>query len=178
MSEEQINTEQVDTQQQEEVKTVSVAEMQRRLAQAEERHKAETETLISKALEKYKAENELKGEELEEYRRQEAEREKQVLLDEINALKKDKTHKELTDEAIKTLGNRSLPVNDKTLAFVVKDTADDTLKAIDDLESIINDIKNQYTQSEPPITSNSIGSGSSGQSRADIFRNANIRNKK
>ncbi|WP_438837962.1 capsid assembly scaffolding protein Gp46 family protein [Streptococcus pluranimalium] len=156
-------------------KTVSLAEMQRRLKQAEEKHAQATQEAIAQALEQYKAENELSGKELEEYRKQVAEAEKQKMLDEIDQLKKDKVKRELTDEAIKTLSSRKLPVNDKVLGFVVKDTADGTLQAISDFESIISEIKAEFTQSEPPKTSSSFG-GESNKSRADMFRSSRIIN--
>ncbi|WP_105107662.1 capsid assembly scaffolding protein Gp46 family protein [Streptococcus suis] len=158
---------------QEPEKMVSLAEMQRRLKQAEEKHAQETQEAIAQALEKYKAESELTGKELEAYRQKEAEAEKQKMLDEIDQLKKDKVKRELTDEAIKSLSSRKLPVNDKVLSFVVKDTADDTLQAISDFESIISEIKAEYTQSEPPKMSSSFG-GESTKSHGDIFRGSRI----
>lgn len=167
------DTEVASTQETESEKTVTVAEMMRRLNKANEEHERKTQEAIEKALEQYKAENELSGKELEEYRRQVAEAEKQALLDEIADLKKEQTKRELTDEAIKTLSGRKLPVNDKVLSFVVKDTADDTLKAIADFESIISEIKAEYTQSEPPAVSSSFG-GSSSKSQGDIFRDSRI----
>ncbi len=158
---------------QEPEKMVSVAEMQRRLKYMEDKHSKDKADAIAKALEKHKAESELSGKELEEYRRKEAEAEKQALLDEIAGLKKEQTKRELTDEAIKTLSSRKLPVNEKVLSFVVKDTADDTLKAIADFESIISEIKAEYTKSEPPGISSSFG-GSSSKSQGDIFRDSRI----
>lgn len=154
-------------------KTVSLAEMQRRLKQAEEKHAKDTADAIEKTLEKYKAESELTGKELEAYRQKVAETEKQKLLDKISDLEKEQTKRELTDEAIKTLSGRKLPVNDKVLSFVVKDTADDTLQAIADFESIISEIKAEYTQSEPPKMSSSFG-GESTKSHGDIFRGSRI----
>lgn len=154
-------------------KVVSVAEMQRRLKQAEEKHAQATKDAIAEALEKYKAENELSGKELEEYRKKEAEAEKQKLLDKISDLEKEQTKRELTDEAIKTLSSRKLPVNDKVISFVVKDTADNTLQAISDFESIISEIKAEFTQSEPPKMSSSFG-GEPKKSRGDIFRGSRI----
>lgn len=154
-------------------KTVSLAEMQRRLKLAEEKHAQATQEAIAQALEQYKAENELSGKELEEYRKQVAEAEKQKLLDKISDLEKEQTKRELTDEAIKTLSGRKLPVNDKVLGFVVKDTAEGTLQAISDFESIISEIKAEYTQSEPPKVSSSFG-GSNKQSHGDIFRDSRI----
>lgn len=154
-------------------KMVSLAEMQRRLKQAEEKHARETAEAIEKALEKYKAESELSGKELEAYRQKEAEAEKQKMLDEIDQLKKDKVKRELTDEAIKSLSSRKLPVSDKVLSFVVKETAEATLEAISDFEGIISAIKAEYTQSEPPGVSSSFG-GANPQSHGDIFRGSRI----
>ncbi|HFI0501917.1 TPA: DUF4355 domain-containing protein [Streptococcus suis] len=154
-------------------KMVTVAEMMRRLNKANKEHEENTQKAIAQALEKYKAESELTGKELEAYRQKEAEAEKQKMLDEIDQLKKDKVKRELTDEAIKSLSSRKLPVNDKVLSFVVKDTADDTLQAISDFESIISEIKAEYTQSEPPKMSSSFG-GESTKSRGDIFRGSRI----
>lgn len=154
-------------------KMVTVAEMMRRLNKANKEYEEKTQEAITKALEKYKAESELTGKELEAYRQKEAEAEKQKMLDEIEQLKKDKVKRELTDEAIKTLSKRKLPLDDKVLAFVVKDTAEDTLQAIADFEAIISSIKAEYTQSEPPKMSSSFG-GDNHTSRADAFRKARI----
>ena len=167
------DTEVASTQDTESEKTVTVAEMMRRLNKANEEHERKTQEAIEKALAQYKAENELSGKELEEYRRQVAETEKQELLDKIASLEKEQTKRELTDEAIKTLSGRKLPVNDKVLSFVVKDTADGTLQAIADFESIISEIKAEYTQSEPPGVSSSFGSSDS-KSPGEIFRDSRI----
>lgn len=167
------DTEVASTQDTESEKTVTVAEMMRRLNKANEEHERKTQEAIEKALVQYKAENELSGKELEEYRRQVAETEKQELLDKIASLEKEQTKRELTDEAIKTLSGRKLPVNDKVLSFVVKDTADGTLQAIADFESIISEIKAEYTQSEPPGVSSSFGSSDS-KSPGEIFRDSRI----
>ena len=145
---------------QEPEKMVSVAEMQRRLKSLEEKHSKDTADAISKALEKYKAESELEAE-------------KQALLDKIAGLEKEQTKRELTDEAIKTLSSRKLPVNDKVISFVVKDTAEGTLQAISDLESIISEIKAEYSQSEPPKVSSEF-SGAEKSNKGDIFRNSRI----
>lgn len=170
---EQAHTEPASTPQEPE-KMVTVAEMMRRLNKANKEHEENTQKAIAQALEKYKAESELTGKELEAYRQKEAEAEKQKMLDEIDQLKKDKVKRELTDEAIKSLSGRKLPVNDKVLSFVVKDTADDTLQAISDFESIISEIKAEYTQSEPPKMSSSFGGESTTKSHGDIFRGSRI----
>lgn len=154
-------------------KMVSLTEMQRRLEHAEKKHEKATQEAIEKALEKYKAESELSGKELEAYRQKEAEAEKQKMLDEIEALKKDKLKRELTDEAIKSLSSRQLPVTDKVLGFVVKESAEATLQAIADLGEIISDVKAKYSQSEPPQVSSSFGQVSQG-SRGEMFRGSRI----
>lgn len=155
-------------------KMVSVSEMNRRLDKANKNYEIKVEQAIQEALDKYKAESELSGKELEAYRKKEAEAEKQKLLDKIADLEKAQTKRELTDEAIKSLSSRKLPVNDKVLAFVVKDTAENTLEAIKDFESIISDIKVQSAQSAPPnISSNDFG-GESTKSRSDVFRESRI----
>lgn len=151
---------------------ISVSEMKRRLSNLEEKHAKQTEDAVNKALEKYKAEKELSGKELEDYRKKEAADEKKKLEDKIAELEKEKNKRELTEEAIKSLSTRKLPVNEKVLSFVVKDTADETLKAISDLESIISDIKTEYAQSEPPKTSSAFGGGET--TRASRFRQARI----
>lgn len=152
---------------------ISVSEMKRRLSNLEEKHAKQKEDAVNEALKKYKAENELTGKELEDYRKREAEQEKQKLQDRIAELEREQTRRELTDEAIKTLSTRKLPVNDKVLSFVVKDTAEDTLNAISDLEAIITEIKSEFTQTEAPKVSSNFNGGES-QSRADVFRSARI----
>lgn len=152
---------------------VSVSEMKRRIAKLEEKHTQNIQEAVQQTLEKYKAENELTGKELEDYRKREAEQEKQKLQDRIAELEREQTRRKLTDEAIKTLSTRKLPVNDKVLSFVVKDTAEDTLNAISDLEAIITEIKSEFTQTEAPKVSSNFNGGES-QSRADVFRSARI----
>lgn len=171
---EETEQEQVDTQQEETAeKMVTVAEMTRRINKVKSQNEEAIQQAVKQAVEKYKAESELSGKELEEYRKKEAEKEKQALLDEITTLKQEQVKRELTDEAIKSLSSRKLPVNEKVLAFVVRDNADDTLKAIEDFSSIIADIKAEFTKSKAPNVSSSFGESSS-TSRTEIFRNSRI----
>lgn len=164
--------EQVDTQE----PTVKVAEMKRRIEQEQKKAQEQIEELktsqeqaIQEALAKYKAENELSGKELEKYRQQQAEAEKQKLLDQIKQLELQNTRRELKDEAIKTLSDKKLPVNEKILSFVVRDTAEDTLSAIEDMGSIILDIKNQYASTDAPLGSGGSVNNNTQRDMFDIF---------
>ena len=171
---EETEQEQVDTQQEETAeKMVTVAEMTRRINKVKSQNEEAISTAVKEAIEKYKAESELSDKELDEYRKKEAEKEKQALLEKITTLEQEQVKRELTDEAIKSLSSRKLPVNEKVLAFVVKGNADDTLKAIEDFSSIIADIKAEFTKSKAPNVSSSFGESSS-TSRTEIFRNSRI----
>ena len=171
---EETKQEQVDTQQEETAeKMVTVAEMTRRINKVKSQNEEAISTAVKEAIEKYKAESELSGKELDEYRKKEAEKEKQALLEKITTLEQEQVKRELTDEAIKSLSSRKLPVNEKVLAFVVKDNAEDTLKAIEDFSGIIADIKAEFTKSKAPNVSSSFGESTS-TSRTEIFRNSRI----
>ena len=168
--------EEVDTQE----PTVSVAEMKRRLDKKEKDYQEQLDNLkteqakaIAEALDRYKKESELTGKELEKFKQQQAEAEKQKLLDQIAEYQRNETRRELKDEAIKTLSSRKLPVNDKVLNFVVKDTADETTQAIEDMAEIITDIKNQFVSSEAPISSGGLGNTES-SINDDPFKKAKI----
>lgn len=171
---EETKQEQVDTQQEETAeKMVTVAEMTRRINKVKSQNEEAISVAVKEAIEKYKAESELTGKKLDEYRKKEAEKEKQALLEKITTLEQEQVKRELTDEAIKSLSSRKLPVNEKVLAFVVKDNAEDTLKAIEDFSNIIADIKAEFTKSKAPNVSSSFGESSS-TSRTEIFRNSRI----
>lgn len=159
---EETKIEQVDTQ--EEVKTITVEEMQRRLAKQEEKFnqqladfKTESQEALSKAVKEAEEKAKMTDKELKAYEAKEAEREKQALLDEIAALKLENTRRDLKDKAIETLSKKGMPVNDKILRFVVKDKAEDTLKAIDDMAELLNEQKRELTKSEAPLSSGGVG---------------------
>lgn len=168
--------EQVDTQ---EDKTVAVAEMKRRIEKEKERYenelaaiKAEQDKAIQEAIEKAKKEATLSGKELEKYREEEAKRKEQSYLDRIAELEREHTRRELKDEAIRTLGTKKLPVNEDVLNLVVKDTAEDTLKAIDAISNLVMEIKNDSASTTPPRTSGGLGAQTA--SSADVFDKAKI----
>ena len=168
--------EEVDTQ---EDKTVAVAEMKRRIEKEKERYEnelarfeAEKEQAIQEAIEKAKKEATLSGKELEKYREEEAKRKEQSYLDRIAELERESTRRELKDEAIRTLGEKALPINERVLNFVVKDTAEETLQAIEDMAFIISEQKNEKAASQPPRTSGGLQTNNNmGGTTFDILKN-------
>lgn len=159
--------------------TVKVAEMKRRLEKENERHEAELARFeaekaqaIQDAIEKTKKEATLSGKELEKYREEEAKRKEQSYLDRIAELERDRTRRELKDEAIRTLGEKALPINERVLNFVVKDTAEETLQAIEDMAFIISEQKNEKAASQPPRTSGGLQTNNNmGGTTFDILKN-------
>ena len=144
--------------------TVTVAEMKRRIAKEQEKYdelNASIDDRIKEAVEEAQKQAQMSSKELQKYKEQQAENEKQQLLKQIEELQLEHTRRELKDEAIKTLSERKLPVTDRVLKFVVKDTADETLSAIDDMSEIIKEIKNEFASSEAPMSSG-------GQSTQDV----------
>lgn len=144
--------------------TVTVAEMKRRIAKEQEKYdelNASIDDRIKEAVEEAQKQAQMSSKELQKYKEQQAENEKQQLLKQIEELQLEHTRRELKDEAIKTLSERKLPVTDRVLKFVVKDTAEETLSAIDDMSEIIKEIKNEFASSEAPMSSG-------GQSTQDV----------
>ena len=136
--------------------TVTVAEMKRRIAKEQEKYdelNASIDDRIKEAVEEAQKQAQMSSKELQKYKEQQAENEKQQLLKQIEELQLEHTRRELKDEAIKTLSERKLPVTDRVLKFVVKDTAEETLSAIDDMSEIIKEIKNEFASSEAPMSS-------------------------
>lgn len=150
--------------------TVTVAEMKRRIAKEQEKYNelnASIDDRIKEAVEEAQKQAQMSSKELQKYKEQQAENEKQQLLKQIEELQLEHTRRELKDEAIKTLSERKLPVTDRVLKFVVKDTADETLSAIDDMSEIIKEIKNEFASSEAPMAS---GGQSTQDVDTDIFK--------
>lgn len=161
----------------EETKMLSQEEVNRLIAQAKSKAKDEAkkemeitfDERVKQAVEEAEKQAGMTSKELQKYKEQQAEQEKEKLLKQIEDLKRENTKRELRDEAIKTLSDRKLPVNDRVLNFVVKDTAEDTLSAIDDMAEIIVSIKNEYASSEPPIASGGVGNEQDDRTMFDIF---------
>lgn len=150
--------------------TVTVAEMKRRIAKEQEKYdelNASIDDRIKEAVEEAQKQAQMSSKELQKYKEQQAENEKQQLLKQIEELQLEHTRRELKDEAIKTLSERKLPVTDRVLKFVVKDTAEETLSAIDDMSEIIKEIKNEFASSEAPMAS---GRQSTQNVETDIYK--------
>lgn len=144
--------------------TVTVAEMKRRLAKEQEAYQKQIDELkgtfqqqIEDAVDKAQKEAQLTGKELQEYKTKEKERELQQAREEIEALRREKTVRDMRDEATRTLTERGLTVNDKVLNFVVKDNAEDTLQAIEDMAELFKLQKEEFAQSTPPIIGGGFG---------------------
>jgi len=81
----------------------------------------------------------------------------------------------LKDKAIGLLSERKLPTNEAMLEMVVKDNAEDTVKAIEAMTTLLSEQRKASAISTPPITSGGLGGET--QTPQEIFRNANILNK-
>ena len=81
----------------------------------------------------------------------------------------------LKDKAIGLLSERKLPTNEAMLEMVVKDNAEDTVKAIEAMTTLLSEQRKASAISTPPITSGGLGGET--QTPTEIFRNANILNK-
>lgn len=148
------------------VATVTVAEMKRRLAKEQEGYQKQLDAMnakfderIQEAVDKAQKEAQLTGKELQEYKTKEKERELEQVREEIKALRQEKVVRELRDEATRTLTERGIAVNDKVLNFVVKDTADETLQAIEDMAELFKLQKEEFAQTKPPVTGGGFNAG-------------------
>lgn len=158
---------------QEDDKTVNVAEMKRRIEQEKQRAEAEKAKLLAQqeaAIADAVAKATLSGKELDKYKEEEAKRKEDTYKQRIAELELENTRRDLKDQAIKTLSEKKLPVNDKLLSFVVKDTAEETLKAIDDMAELLSEQKNVNAATPPPRTGGGLGEPKS----KDVFTEAKI----
>ena len=81
----------------------------------------------------------------------------------------------LKDKAIGLLSERNLPTNEAMLEMVVKDNAEDTVKEIEAMTTLLSEQRKASAISTPPITSGGLGGET--KTPSEIFRNANILNK-
>ena len=81
----------------------------------------------------------------------------------------------LKDKAISLLSERNLPTNEAMLEMVVKDNAEDTVKAIEAMTTLLSEQRKASAVSTPPIKSGGLGGET--KTPTEIFRNANILNK-
>ena len=113
-----------------EEKMVSVAEMQRRLKQMEEKHTleiADMQTGIQSQIEEAVAKAKMSEEELQELQQKQRD--------------------------IKELEAQGVPVNESTLAFVVKGDEEATKLAVSNMANILNLQKREEAKALPPRTS-------------------------
>ena len=81
----------------------------------------------------------------------------------------------LKDKAISLLSERNLPTNEAMLEMVVKDNAEDTVKAIEAMTTLLSEQRKASAVSTPPMKSGGLGGET--KTPTEIFRNANILNK-
>lgn len=174
---EQEAKEQASSPEQEGNKTVSIAEMQRRLKQAEEKHQmelAKAKTDIQKQIDDAVAKAKMSDEELEALKEKERQDAIKAIQEENATLKAQIAHRQMQDLAIKELEAQGVPVNESTLAFVVKDDEEATKLAVTNMANILNIQKREEAKSNPPKTS---GGNDGGSKRGkDKFASAKITN--
>lgn len=175
VEQEQVSEEQASNPQETE-KTVSIAEMQRRLKLAEEKHQmelAKTKTDIQKQIDDAVAKAKMSDEELQALKEKEKQEALQAIQEENATLKAQIARRQMQDIAIKELENQGVPVNESTLAFVVKDDEEATKLAVTNMASILNIKKREEAKSSAPITS---GGDERSKGRKDKFASAKITN--
>lgn len=162
---------------QESGKTVSIAEMQRRLKQAEDKHQLELANIqadVQKQIEDAVAKAKMSDEELEALKEKERQDAIKAIQEENATLKAQIAHRNMQDLAIKELEKQGVPVNESTLAFVVKDDEEATKLAVTNMANILNIQKREEAKSNPPKTSG--GNGDSSKRGKDKFASAKITN--
>ena len=162
---------------QEHDKTVSIAEMQRRLKQAEDKHQLELANLqadVQKQIEDAVAKAKMSDEELEALKEKERQDAIKAIQEENATLKAQIAHRQMQDIAIKELEAQGVPVNESTLAFVVKDDQEATKLAVTNMANILNIQKREEAKTNPPKTSGGSDGGS--KRGKDKFASAKITN--
>lgn len=158
-------------------KTVSIAEMQRRLKQAEDKHQLELANLqadVQKQIDDAVAKAKMSDEELEALKEKERQDAIKAIQEENATLKAQIAHRQMQDLAIKELEKQGVPVNESTLAFVVKDDEEATKLAVTNMANILNIKKREEAKTNPPKTSG--GNGDSSKRGKDKFASAKITN--
>lgn len=160
-----------------EEKMVSVAEMQRRLNQMEEKHTleiADMQTGIQAQIEEAVAKAKMSEEELQELQQKQRDKEFEEAQSTIAALQAQIAQRQMQDVAIKELEAQGVPVNESTLAFVVKGDEEATKLAVSNMANILNLQKREEAKALPPRTSG----GEEGHSHLgkDKFDKAKITN--
>ena len=147
--------------------TVKVAEMKRRLEKEQEKFKQEIEDIknkqaeaVKEAYERAQAEAKMSADELQEYKKKEADRkyqeEKEAYEKQIAELTKEKKQREIRDESINKLNELNLSVNDESLTLVSADSLEGMAEKAEKLAKFLNNEKNKLATSGAPT----IGGGS------------------
>ena len=174
-----------------EQQTLTQEEVNRLIAQNKSKAKAQAEKEYQKQMDELKAQyesqlNEVKSKlgdkDREAFDLQTAKAEiaklQQALDEERNqkaTLSEQITKATLKDKAIGLLSERKLPTNEAMLEMVVKDNAEDTVKAIEAMTTLLSEQRKASAVSTPPIKSGGLGGET--KTPTEIFRNANILNK-
>lgn len=159
----------------EETKMLSQEEVNRLIAQAKSKAKDEAkkemettfDERVKQAVEEAEKRSKMSAKELEELRQKDIQRQIEERDARIAELELENTRRELKDGAIEILSERKLPVNERVLKLVVKDTGEATETAISDLAEIIKEIKNEFASTTAPITSGGVGTNGM---ETDIFK--------
>lgn len=154
-------------------KTVPLSELQRRLAQADEKHQAELQAIEDakqKAIEDAVAKAKMTESELKALQKKEKEEELAKAQSEIETLRKQIALGQLKDRATAELSARNIPVTDKHLALVTRDSEEDTLIAIEMLSDLLTQQKRESSVSTAPITSGGMTTTKSQGGFKDIIQ--------
>lgn len=168
-----------DKQEESKDKTLTQEEVNRLIAIAKSKAKEEAKKEQNAEFDTLKAEleelrkNSMTTSQLKEYEEEERKRKDAAKDKELAELKAQLNQRDMKDKAIATLSEKGLPVNEKTLSIVVKDTAEETLSMIDVVAELLTDQKRESAKTPPPI-----GSGGMGQSESvsndNLFKKARI----
>ena len=135
---------------------------------------AEMQTGIQSQIEEAVAKAKMSEEELQELQRQQRDKEFEEAQSTIAALQAQIAQRQMQDIAIKELEAQGVPVNESTLAFVVKGDEEATKLAVSNMANILNLQKREEAKALPPRTSG----GEEGRSHRgkDKFDKAKITN--
>ena len=188
---EEVDTTASDVETETEQQTLTQEEVNRLIAQNKSKAKAQAEKEYQKQMEDLKTQyetqlNEVKSKlgdkDREAFDLQTAKAEiaklQKALDEERNqkaTLSEQITKATLKDKAISLLSERNLPTNEAMLEMVVKDNAEDTVKAIEAMTTLLSEQRKASAVSTPPIKSGGLGGET--KTPTEIFRNANILNK-